>query len=123
MKNLKNIRSLALLFWIVAIIVAVVTMPDLERLGQEKGQINLPADLESEKAATILNEMKNDGEATYDLAIVFYNKDDLKNDEKAEMDESLAYFKEHKADAYLGGKTISNVDLSNMSNRILNEVS
>lgn len=101
MKNLKNIRSLALLFWIVAIVVAVVTMPDLERLGQEKGQINLPADLESEKAATILNEMKHDGEATYDLAIVFHNKDGLKNDEKAEMDESLAYFKEHEADYHI----------------------
>lgn len=94
MKNLKNMRTLALIFWIVAVVVAVVALPDLQKLGQEKGQIELPADFESEKAASILNDMNNNGKSTYDFAIVFNDEDGISKADKEKMNDVLQYFKD-----------------------------
>lgn len=96
MNKLKNIRTLALIVWVVAIVVSALTMPNLTRLGQEKGQIELPAHFESQKATKILNDMKYDGKASYQFAIVFYDKDGLKPEEKKEMNKALKYFSDHR---------------------------
>lgn len=98
MKNLKNMRTVALIIWIVAIVVSIVTMPNLTRLGQEKGQVELPAHFESEKAANILNDMKYDGKSSYEFALVFYDKEGLTKADKKEMDQVLDYFATHKKD-------------------------
>ncbi len=96
MKPFKNWRTAALLFWVAAIIVAVIALPNLTKLGQEKGQITLPSNFESEKAATILNDMNNDGKSTYEFAIVFHDKDGISSADQKEMDRVLTYFEDHK---------------------------
>lgn len=98
MNNLKNMRTFALVVWIVAIVVSVLTMPNLTRLGQEKGQVELPAHFESEKAAKILNDMKYDGKDSYEFALVFHDKDGLTKADKKEMNEALDYFVDHRKD-------------------------
>lgn len=96
MKNLKNMRTVALIFWIIAVVVAVVALPDLQKLGQEKGQVALPADFESEKAAAILNDMNNNGKSTYDFAIVFNDEKGISKADKKKMNEVLQYFEDNK---------------------------
>lgn len=96
MKNfLMNKRSLALIFWIVMVIVAIVTMPNLNKLVQEKGQITLPENFESEQANVILNDMNNDGESIYEFILVTHNKDGITATEKKELNKTLQYFKDH----------------------------
>lgn len=84
-----------MLFWVMLVIIAVFTMPELNKLVQEKGQITLPDSFESEKANVILNDMNNDGEDIYEFIIVTHNKDGLTTKEKKELDTALHYFKDH----------------------------
>lgn len=95
MKHLLNKRSLAMLFWVIIVIVSVVTLPDLNKLVQEKGQITLPESFESEKASAILNDIKNDGEASYDFIFVSHNEDGITKQEKKELDQALDAIKEN----------------------------
>lgn len=95
MKNLLNKRSLALLFWVIIVLAAIFTMPDLNKLVQEKGQITLPESFESEKANIILNNMNNDGEETYDFIFVTHNKNGVTTDQKKELNNKLNYIKAH----------------------------
>ena len=57
---MKNKRTLAAIFWLVAVVVMLLVMPDLDKLVQEKGQVTLPNDLESVIGTDILNDMTND---------------------------------------------------------------
>lgn len=42
MSKLKSWRSLSFLLWIVITITMVVTMPNMDKLVKEKGQITIP---------------------------------------------------------------------------------
>lgn len=96
MQMLKNKRTLSLLFWVILVIVAIITMPNLDKLVKEQGQITLPDSFESEKATKILNYMKNDGEDTYEFIFVTNDEKGLTNAQKEELNKALSYFKEHK---------------------------
>lgn len=98
MKLFKSKRSLALLFWVIVVVAAIVVMPNLDKLVQEKGQITLPESFESEKAKTILNDMNNNGEDTYEFIFVTHNDKGISEAEKEELNTALNYFDTHKKD-------------------------
>lgn len=62
----------ALVFWLVLTVMAVVTMPNLDALVREKGQVELPSSVPSEMARAILNEMDDNGE-NHSVIAVFYS--------------------------------------------------
>jgi len=62
----------AMVCWLVLTVLALVTMPDLDGLVREKGQVELPPTVQSETAKTLLREM-DDGGGTFSVIAVFYS--------------------------------------------------
>ncbi|MGM9945081.1 MAG: MMPL family transporter [Lysinibacillus sp.] len=86
---MKNKRTLAAIFWLVAVIIMLIVMPDLNKLVQEKGQVTLPNDLESVIGTEILNDMTNEGRDTYSFAYVFHQKDGLSDADFSAIEQTL----------------------------------
>ena len=96
MKNLKNIRTVAFIVWILIVAVVLFIMPDLDELVREKGQLEVPSSAESEKASKLLNEMKSSGEEAYDFVIVFHEEDGLSASQLAKIDAVVENYDQHK---------------------------
>lgn len=92
MGKFKNRYSIWLLIWIAAIVLSITTLPDLNKLVKEKGQITLPEEFESEKASLILNDLKNEGKETNEFAIVFHDEKGITKEEKNEINKILSVF-------------------------------
>lgn len=86
---MKNKRTLAAIFWLVAVIVMLLVMPDLNKLVQEKGQVKLPNDLESVIGTHILNDMTNEGRDTYSFAYVFHRDNGLSDSDFSVIEQTL----------------------------------
>ncbi|MGG5254686.1 MMPL family transporter [Neobacillus sp. SM06] len=71
MHKLKNWRSLSFIFWIIITFVTVITMPNLDQLVKEKGQITIPKTEQSAVANDMLKQMDQKGEETYGIIAVF----------------------------------------------------
>ena len=97
----KNKRTISFLFWIVLVIIMVAVMPNLDKLVIEKGQITIPETSQSEKGAKLLNELKTEGESTYQFAFVFHNADGLTNDEIKQIEQTLSNIEEDKEKLHL----------------------
>ena len=96
MKNLKNIRTVAFIAWILIVAVVLFFMPDLDELVREKGQLEVPSSAESEKASKLLNEMTSGGEKAYDFVVVFHDEDGLSASQLAEIDAVVENYNQHK---------------------------
>ena len=86
---MKNKRTLAAIFWLIAVVVMLLAMPDLDKLVQEKGQVTLPNDLESVIGTDILNDMTNEGRDTYSFAYVFHKDDGLSDSDITVIGQTL----------------------------------
>lgn len=74
MKNLRNRHIPALIFWLVVILVTLVTMPDVSGIVRDKGALSLPKNEESQIAATI-EKKANHNQKIRSFALVFSNGD------------------------------------------------
>lgn len=108
MKKFNNIRTISLLLWVIFVVIAVITMPNLDRLVQEKGQITMPDTFESEKASNILNDMKDDGVHTYKFVFVTTVDSGVTVAQKDELNSVLKYFKDHKEKYHITDTTFYN---------------
>lgn len=53
MKNLRHRHIPALIFWLIVIIMTLITMPDVSGIVRDKGALSLPKNEESQIAANI----------------------------------------------------------------------
>ncbi|MEK5232216.1 MMPL family transporter [Lysinibacillus sp. FSL K6-0232] len=94
MKKFKNWRTLSFILWIALTIITLTTMPDVDQLIKEKGQIEIPNSEQSAQADKILKKM-DEGENTYHIISVFYSGND-KELTKQQQEEINAVIKELK---------------------------
>lgn len=71
MKKLKNWRSFSFVLWIVITVVMVTTMPNLDTLIKETGQITIPETEQSAIANEMMKQMDQKGGETYGIIAVF----------------------------------------------------
>lgn len=76
MKKLKSWRTLSLLLWVIVTVLMITTMPDMNRLVKEKGQISIPDDAQSSVAAQMIKQMNPQGGEAYGIIAVFNSGSD-----------------------------------------------
>ncbi|MEC1072077.1 MMPL family transporter [Priestia megaterium] len=91
MKKLINWRSLSFVLWIVITVALLTTMPNLEQLVKEKGQITLPKTAQSSIADEMIKEMDEGNSETYEIIAVFNsgNEKELTNEQKEQIESVL----------------------------------
>jgi len=91
MKKILNPRTLALIAWIVASVVILLSMPDMERLVRDKGQVELPESARSGAADEMLKSMKSGEGNRYEMIAVFTSGGDgpLSDAQRNEIDEAI----------------------------------
>ncbi|MFK4310540.1 RND superfamily putative drug exporter [Bacillus sp. RC242] len=91
MSKLKSWRSLSFLLWIVITIAMVVTMPNMDQLVKEKGQITIPNTEQSSIADKMIKEMDKEGAEKYEIIAVFNSgsKKALTNEQKEEITKTI----------------------------------
>lgn len=85
MKRMWNWRSLAAAVWLVAVVLTLLWMPDLEQLVRDKGQVELPDSVQSDLAHRLLDQM-NDSEGSYEILAVFYSGGSAALDQEQEQE-------------------------------------
>ncbi|MGE7112346.1 MMPL family transporter [Lysinibacillus sp. NPDC047702] len=87
MKKTTNWRSASFVLWIVITIIIVMTMPNLDALVREKGQITIPGSAQSNIAEDMLGQMNEDSDERYQIIAVFNSGNDnaLTNEQKEEV--------------------------------------
>lgn len=71
MSKLKNWRTLSFALWTLVTAIVLITMPDMDRLIKEKGQIAIPETEQSAIAYKMLQEMEPQGGEAYSIIAVF----------------------------------------------------
>lgn len=71
MSKLKNWRTLSFALWTLVTAIVLITMPDMDRLIKEKGQIAIPETEQSAIAYEMLQEMDPKGGEAYSIIAVF----------------------------------------------------
>lgn len=94
LKDWLNVRTASFLFWVVVSIVMILTMPNLDKLVREKGQVTMPDYVQSTIANEILTNMETDGKENYQFIAVFHSKNKLTNEQKEEIDEIINEFRQ-----------------------------
>lgn len=91
MSKLKSWRSLSFLLWIVITIAMIVTMPNMDQLVKEKGQITIPNTEQSSIADKMIKEMDKEGAEKYEIIAVFNSgsKKALTNEQKEEITKTI----------------------------------
>ncbi|HDR7794448.1 TPA: MMPL family transporter [Bacillus luti] len=91
MRKLKSWRSTSALLWIVITIAMIVTMPNMDKLVKEKGQITIPNTEQSSVADKMIKEMDKDGIEKYGIIVVFNSgdKNALTNEQKEEIEKTI----------------------------------
>ena len=74
MKNLRHRHIPALIFWLIVIIMTLITMPDVSGIVRDKGALSLPKNEESQIAANI-EKKANNNQKVRSYALVFNNGD------------------------------------------------
>ncbi|MEK4971294.1 MMPL family transporter [Niallia sp. FSL R7-0648] len=87
MKKLKSWRSLFFVLWCIITFVMLTTMPDMDKLVSEKGQIELPDTEQSVLSDEILKQMDKENGETYEIIAVFNSGSEkvLTNKQKEEI--------------------------------------
>lgn len=71
MKKIRNWKSISAVLWIAITILILTTMPNVDKLIKEKGQVEMPKTEQSVKADKILKKMEGKNNNTYDIISVF----------------------------------------------------
>lgn len=89
----------ALIAWIVILLVAVFTLPNVSELTRAHSTISLPNNVESSLASNIRNQMGSKNKNTYEIAVVFHKKNGkLTEADKSNINQTVNYLKDHKSE-------------------------
>ncbi|WP_141532289.1 MMPL family transporter [Bacillus cereus] len=122
MSKLKSWRSLSFLLWIVITITMVVTMPNMDKLVKEKGQITIPNTEQSSIADKMIKEMDKEGAEKYEIIAVFNsgNKAALTTEQKEEITKTINALQNEKEK--LGIKeVVSHLDNKDMEKQLISK--
>lgn len=89
-----NVRTASFIFWLVLSIIMIITMPNLDILVREKGQIQMPSYVQSAIAERLQTEMQADGKENYQFIAVFHSKEKMTDEQKNEIDELIQVYRE-----------------------------
>ena len=118
----KHWRIISLVFWIVAAVLSVITMPNLDQLVREKGQITIPANAQSEVAKEVMAKMNDDGGENYQIIAVFNSNSEnaLTEKQKEKINTVISELKGSKKE--LGIKEIlSHLDNDKLEKQLISE--
>lgn len=94
LKDWLNVRTASFIFWLVISIIMIITMPNLDTLVREKGQVEMPDYVQSTIAKNILTEMETDGKENYQFIAVFNSSEKFTDEQKREIDELIEVLRE-----------------------------
>ncbi|OAB39963.1 hypothetical protein PMSD_02605 [Paenibacillus macquariensis subsp. defensor] len=99
MKRIKNWRLTSLVLWIVITVVIVITMPDMNQLVRDKGQITISDTAPSVVAQAMIDEMSTESGGTYQIIAVFNSgtEDKLTGQQKTHIEDVIGVLKEKQA--------------------------
>ncbi|MBD7912883.1 MMPL family transporter [Clostridium cibarium] len=96
-KQIKQKHILSLITWIVILIISLLVMPDISQLVKDKGQNNLPKNVESEIAAQIGKKVTgNEKTSTTEIIAVFHNENKITEEEKNAINSKVEELKDNK---------------------------
>lgn len=122
MKKVMNWRLASLVLWILVTVVIVTTMPNLEQLVREKGQITIPESAQSSLAEDMLNQMDEDSGEEYQIIAVFNSGNDkaLTTEQKEEVGKIIKELKNKQSQ--LGIKDmVTHLDNEQTENQLISE--
>lgn len=97
MRNFLKNHVGALIAWIVIVLIAIFTLPNISELTRSHSTISLPSNVESSLAENIRNEMGPKQKNTYQLAVVFNKKHGkLTDTDKNNINQTVNYLKSHE---------------------------
>ena len=99
MKKVMNWRLASFVLWIAVTVIIVTTMPNLDQLVREKGQITIPESAQSRVAQDMLNQMDEDSGEKYQIIAVFNSGNDqaLTDEQKEEVGKVINRLKNEKS--------------------------
>ncbi|MFC4411804.1 MMPL family transporter [Chungangia koreensis] len=91
----KKWRITSLVIWIALFVLAVVTMPNLDELVREKGQIEIPDTFQSVKAVEMAKDLNEGGVERYQIIVVFNSGSEkaLSEQQKSEIADVISELK------------------------------
>ncbi|KAB8129914.1 MMPL family transporter [Gracilibacillus oryzae] len=122
MHKLKSWRSISFILWIIITVVTLTTMPDLNQLVQEKGQISIPETAQSSVANEMIKEMNEDGGETYGIIAVFHSGDDqpLTEEQKSEIADKINKLKDQEEKLGIT-EILTHIDSEEMEDQLVSE--
>ena len=85
------------IIWVVLLIASLITLPNINQLVREKGQIKLPSDLTSQVADNIQNHWGRHEDNTRQVVVVFNNGDrKLSANQQDNIDATINSFKHRR---------------------------
>ncbi|WP_438349855.1 MMPL family transporter [Paenibacillus sp. FA6] len=122
MKKIKNWRVASFVLWVVITVVIVMTMPDMDQLVRDKGQISISDTAQSEVAQSMMDDMSTESGGTYQIIAVFNSGTDekLTSQQKEHVEDVIVHLKEKESE--LGIKQIvSHMDNEQTEAQLLSE--
>ena len=97
------------IIWVVLLIASLITLPNINQLVREKGQIKLPSDLTSQVADNIQNHWGRHEDNTRQVVVVFNNGDrKLSANQQDNIDATINSFKHHEKKYHIKSMTAPN---------------
>ena len=97
------------IIWVVLLIASLVTLPNINQLVREKGQIKLPSDLTSQVADNIQNHWGRHEDNTRQVVVVFNNGDrKLSANQQDNIDATINSFKHQEKKYHIKSMTAPN---------------
>ncbi|MEK4762777.1 MMPL family transporter [Viridibacillus sp. FSL E2-0187] len=122
MKKFINVRSVALVVWLIITIVMILTMPNLDRLVKEKGQLIISNAVQSGIAAEMMKEMNDNSSEHYSFTVVFHSDADkkLSSEQLEEIRTAITRLKDHQNDLGITSIT-SHTDSKEVKSQLVSE--
>ena len=97
------------IIWVVLLIASLITLPNINQLVREKGQIKLPSDLTSQVADNIQNHWGRHEDNTRQVVVVFNNGDrKLSANQQDNIDATINSFKHQEKKYHIKSMTAPN---------------
>ncbi|MDO4912639.1 MAG: MMPL family transporter [Lactobacillus sp.] len=96
MKQLKR-QSWRLIVWLILMVAAIVTLPNITELTRQHSTIRLPETVQSEVAKTMGDQFGSKKKNTYELGLVFYRKGGLSVADQIAVDNTIKKLKDDEA--------------------------
>jgi RND superfamily putative drug exporter len=122
MKKITNWRVASLVLWIVITIVTVMTMPDLDQLVRDKGQIAIPESAQSEVAQSMLDEMSDESGESYQIIAVFNSgtQEKLTSQQQQQIEDVIVHLQEKESELGIN-QIVSHMDNEETKDQLLSK--